>query len=370
MVDVGRLANRASRHSPDPGPDDTIRIAPGPAKPPSLLTSRRAWIAGAGILGTACLLRGVSSLVLTPRAPPVAPVAVRTPVPPIAAAPEPALAPQAAPSSPPGLQIRTATEQEILRDVPSGLTVFRFADDQRILVLDFASLQQQGMMLNRLAALIEKSGQPRDRVLTDAELAAAIRADGDTPETYYYGHDYSAASLRRFFALADAANLPLDPEEETLRRLLHQVDWFNPDAQAGLISIPAVGADANVTLTARGTILHHELSHGMFFGDPAYATFVHAFWQSALTGGERGNVRRFLGSEGYDTNYEELMYNEMQAYLMFTRDPEFFTPARVGMTAQRLADLQTQFLRGMPTGWLSEALATTPVLVQAAVHGR
>jgi hypothetical protein len=64
------------------------------------------------------------------------------------------------------------------------------------------------------------------------------------------------------------------------------------------------------------------------------------------------------------------MYNEMQAYLMFTRDPAFFTPARVGMAPARLAALQTQFLRGMPTGWLHDALAATPVqLTDAAVPG-
>jgi hypothetical protein len=108
----------------------------------------------------------------------------------------------------------------------------------------------------------------------------------------------------------------------------------------------------------------------MFFGDPDYAAFVHEFWEAALTENERGGVRRFLGSEGYDTGYEELMYNEMQAYLMFTRDPEFFTPARVGMTPHRLAGLQAAFLRGMPTGWLQEALAATPVVVRASAPGR
>lgn len=347
-------------HSPDPGADDTVRLIPTAAKPP-LLMRRRAWLAGAGILGTACLLRGVGSLVLSPRPSPVTTAAVRVPLPPVAG-PVPAPAPPPAPA----LAIRTATEHEILANVPTGLTIFRFADDQRILVLDFASLDQQGMMLNRVAALIEKAGQPRDRVLTEAELAHAISAGGDTPATYYYGHDYSAASLRRFFTLADDEHLPLAPGEATLRRLLTQVDWFKSDVHAGLISIPAVGADANVTLSARGTILHHELSHGMFFGDPDYAAFVHEFWQAALTEGERGGVRQFLGSEGYDTGYEELMYNEMQAYLMFTRDPEFFAPARVGMTPRRLADLQTDFLRGMPTGWLHDALAATPVVVSAS----
>jgi hypothetical protein len=349
----------AGGRAPDPAADDTVRLAPAARKPPPRLTSRRAWLAGAGILGTACLLRGVSSLVFPPRPAPVTTAAVRVP---------PPAAPTPAPAAPPApeLAIRTATEQDILAHVPTGLTVFRFAEDRRILVLDFASLDQQGMMLNRVAALIEKAGQPRDRVLTASELAQAIQAGGDTPATYYYGHDYSAASLQRFFTLADDEHLALDPEEATLRRLLQQEDWFKPGLHAGLISIPAVGANANVTLSARGTILHHELSHGMFFGDPDYAAFVHQFWNTALTADERGGVRRFLGAEGYDTGYEELMYNEMQAYLMFTRDPEFFTPARVGMTPFRLADLQEAFLRDMPTGWLQEALAATPVVVPAS----
>ncbi len=359
MADPRRLADGAGGLPPEPGADDRVRIVP-PARKPPLLTSRRAWLAGAGILGTACLLRGIGPLVLPQRTPPVATAAVRVP-------PAP---PVAAPAPPPAFAIQTATEQQILRHVPTSLSVFRFAADQRILVLDFASLSQQGMMLNRVAALIEKSGQPRNRVLTDQELVQAIRSEGSTPATYYYGHDYSAASLRRFFALADDAHLLLGPEESTLHRLLEQVDWFRPNVQAGLISIPAVGADANVTLSARGTILHHELSHGMFFSDADYAAFVQQFWQAALTADERSGVRRFLGSEGYDTGYEELMYNEMQAYLMFTRDPEFFTPAQVGMTPRRLADLQSNFLRGMPTGWLQDALAATPVIVSVSAPGR
>ena len=67
-----------------------------------------------------------------------------------------------------------------------SLTVFRFADNPRILVLDFASLHEQGKMLNRVAAFVEKAGLPHDRVLTDGELEPAIRAQGDTVETFYY----------------------------------------------------------------------------------------------------------------------------------------------------------------------------------------
>ncbi|HUB16319.1 MAG TPA: hypothetical protein VMB34_30535 [Acetobacteraceae bacterium] len=351
----------ADRSQPPSGPDadDTVRLArPLARKPEPWLTSRRAWLAGAGILSTACLLRGVSILLESPRPAQRASVVPPARVPSAPAPPAPTAAP-----APAEFPIRSASEQEILRNVPTGVSVFRFAADDRILVLDFASLHEQGMTLNRVAALIEKAGAPRTRVLTEGELLAAIRADGSTVATYYYGHDYSAASLRRFFALADAEKIELGAEEDQLRQLLHQVGWFASDAQGGLISIPAVGSDPNVTLPARYAILHHELSHGLFFSDPDYAHFVHKFWNTALTADEREGVRRFLGSEGYDTTYEELMYNEMQAYLMFTRDPAFFSPPRVGMTEQRLAELQTQFLRGMPTGWLHDALAATPVMV-------
>ena len=280
------------------------------------------------------------------------------------ASPSAAISPATRPVQPStGFAVRSASEQQILNHVPAELTVFRFAGNRRILVLDFPTLYQQGMMLNRVAALIEKARSPRTQVLTDVELVQTIRSGGDTVETYYYGHDYSAASLRRFFTLADQQHVALDPDEEALRNLLRQEGWFEHAVQAGLISVPAVGANADISPSVRRTILHHELSHGEFFSNADYGSFVRHFWEFALSFGERAAVRRFLGSEGYDTSYEELMYNEMQAYLMFTRDPEFFAPECIGMTSQRLADLQSKFLRGKPAGWLHDALAATPVYI-------
>lgn len=334
-----------------PGTDDTVVLPPGGAAgaAPAPLGSpirRRTWLAAGGAVCAGCLLG--AGYFLTRRSAPR-----------VASAPPPA--PQGpATKAPPAFAIRTATENEILHNPTApGMTVFRFAHDARVLVLDFATMEQQGLTLDRVAALIEKSGTPRDRVLDDAQLLAAIRKGGDTVATYYYGHDYGAESLRRFFALADAERIKLDAEEEELRHLLHQEGWLAPGVRRGLISIPAVGAHPDITLAARYAILHHELSHGVFFSDADYSGYVHRFWQTALSEGERGAVRRFLGSEGYDMTYEELMYNEMQAYLMFTRDPEFFRPDLVGMTPQHLADLQRQFLSGMPRGWLADTLATT-----------
>jgi len=347
---------------PRPDDDDIVRLdLPGKQEP--LVTTRRAWLTTAGLVGAGCLASAVRLFHTPASAPPpaVAPVAPR----PVIAGPPPP-----APTSAHEFTIRAATEDEILHHTGgAGMTVFRFADDHRILVLDFPTLVQQGMMLDRIAALIEKAGTPRNRVLTEDELLAAIRVGGDTVATYYYGHDYSAESLQRFFDLVDRAEIALEPDEQILRRLLRQEGWLEPDIHRGLISIPAVGSNADITLSARRTILHHELSHGVFFSDPDYASYVQRFWDTTLTGRERSAVRQFLGSEGYDVAYEELMYNEMQAYLMFTHDPEFFRPDFVAMRPEHLAELQDEFVRGMPTGWLHDALAARPTDVRPATPG-
>ncbi len=304
----------------------------------------------------------LASAIIPPAAAPVAPPP--TAAPPVAA---PVAAPQASPplappatapaAAVPAFIIRTADRRQILADVPDHLTVFRFAANPRIVVLDFPSLRMQGLMLDRVAALIEKAGMPRNRVVSDAELLAAIHAHGDTISTYYYGHDYSAADLVRFFALAQADHIALNPQEQRLHALMSQLGWFAPGVQAGLITLPRRGANLYVTQEARSVILAHELSHGEFFSDPAYAAYVRQFWAHDLTASERAGMRRFLGKEEYDTTDRTLMLNEMQAYVMFTRDPVFFRAADIGISDARRAQLQREFLAGMPPGWLKDRLA-------------
>jgi hypothetical protein len=257
----------------------------------------------------------------------------------------------------PTFAIRTATQREIEANVPTKLAVFRFAANPNILVLDFPTLREQGLMLDRVAALIEKAGLPRDHVVSWADLTARIRARGDTIGTYYYGHDYSAAALARFFALVAQDHRHLNPQEQQLHTLLAQLGWLQPGVTAGLISLPRVGANRYVTSVADDVILTHELSHGEFFSEPAYASYVARFWQTGLTAAERDGMRKFLASEDYDVTQHELVVNEMQAYLMFTRNKEFFAAKDIGITHAERARLQRQFLAGMPPGWLRARLA-------------
>jgi hypothetical protein len=273
-------------------------------------------------------------------------------------APQPPAPPPQHTERPAPFDITSADEAAILAAHPATLRVFRYQDAPHVLVLSFPTLHEQGRMLDRLGAFVEKAGLPHDRVLDDVDLQAAIRLSGDTEDTYYYGHDYRAADIARFFALADRDGIVLHPEENELRGLLTHEGMLVPGAVGAIISIPPESASPPIDAAARATILHHELSHGAYFTDPAYAAYARDFWQTVLTEAQRAGFRHFLGTEGYDTTNEDLMLNEAQAYLVHTPDPRFFRPDLAGLSDAEAARLRQIFLAGMPAAWLKGA---TPV---------
>ena len=350
-----------------------------PASPTPVTAGRKRFLA-LGLAGGA-LIAGVVAWALWPRTAPMLPPPLALPTAPrpapvrVAASPPaspvassgPLVAPGTAPPAP-AFVIRAATRRQILADNPAHLAVFRYAPNSNIVVLDFPSLRMQGLMLDRVAALIEKAGLPRDRVISWARLRRVIVAGGDTISTYYYGHDYSAAALASFFALAAAEHRTLNPQEQRLHALVAQLGWLRPGVNAGLITLPRQGANKYVTGTARDVILTHELSHGEFFSNPAYRAYVRRFWHQDLTAPQRAAIRHFLGTEEYDTGDETLMMNEMQAYLMFTRNPEFFSAHDVGMTPAQRRALETRFLAGMPVGWLRNRLVALDAADRAVVQ--
>lgn len=255
----------------------------------------------------------------------------------------------------PGIAVRLADEAEILFHTGEGVTVFRFAPNRRVLVLDFSSLREQGLTLNRVAALTEKAGLPRDRVLNDEELDAAIFSAGSTMETFYLGHDYAAADLHRFFALADRDGIRLRPQEDWLRHVLRQEGLLEPNARGAVVSIPQAGAGHGVDTGMRAAILRHELSHAEYFTSRDYTQYVRRFWRDGLDDEGRLIFRRYLATQGYDPGNDDLMANEMQAYLMHTNDARLFSAASLGVAVEVLDRWQSEFLLGMPNGWLRDA---------------
>jgi hypothetical protein len=270
-------------------------------------------------------------------------------------------------SLPPPLPIPTQTASISQIDAHRGTTpiLFRLQEDPDVLVLDFPNLHDQAQMLNRIAALIEKADMPRDRVVTESELDAHIRATGGDPDAYYYGHDYRAADLARFFQLAAQQKIPLNPRETWLHGTLDHEGWLAPEANGALISIP--GVTGAIDAASRTTIFRHELSHAVYFTDPAYVALTKHFWNDMLTDTERAAMRAFLGKDGYDTRDEDLMANEGQAYLIHTRDPRYFMPAMVGIDPTREAILRGTFVEAIPEPWLrASAVAVAPIVSTAA----
>ena len=262
------------------------------------------------------------------------------------------------PSPGPRLIFPHRGEDEILAQQALLPTAAWFAPNPLIWVVDYPDLRSQGSAFNRMAAYIEKAGLPRDRVLSDRELSAAILSDGATPETFYYGHDYRISDVVRFFAMADRQKIELSPQEELLRSLLFGARGFVNSPTGAIISIPREGSDSFVDASGRASLLRHELSHGEYFTTPAYAEFCRHFWTNEMTESDRNGFRHFLVRQGYDATDEDLLINEMQAHLMHTTDARYFNARESGLSSIRIKTLRLQFAAGMPAGWLKDAVRT------------
>ena len=308
---------------PDDDPEKTFILKPPPdAATPSRRTPWLIGVASAVAVSAGLLLWFLPGLI--------------SPRPTVPLTPPPARIVDTAPLVP----IVVATEAQIATHHAERLTVFRFADNPRVLILDYPTLREQGLALNRIAAFVEKASVPKDKVLDDASLATEIAKAGDTIDSYYYGHDYGADDLTRFFALADRDGIRLSEQEEFLRRLIQQERLGDPAQPSAIITVPRVGPDSVDGFTRR-VILRHELSHGEFFTNPAYAAFARRAWSEILSAEERAAFQRFLVDLNYDSANTELIINEMQAFLMFTPDDRYASAERLGLTQAGLLACQS-----------------------------
>lgn len=260
-------------------------------------------------------------------------------------------------------EIRQAGYRAMLAERTDDVRVHRYDGNADVLVFDMATLVGQGEMFNRVVALIERIGAPRDRVLTNDELADFIRSIGQTSLTFAFGNDFRVSELVMFFNLADHGGIALNAEETRLKQFLLanglmklQYGFLQVNGRDRVIlSMPqeqvqplAEGRSLRITSLARETILRHELSHGEFYANPIYADYCRRFWHTVMAEPDRQAFRQFLGGRSYDTRNEEMMVNESQAYLMHTPDPNAFNPQRVGLTQARIDELRRRFIDGNP----------------------
>lgn len=265
-------------------------------------------------------------------------------------------------------QAEGASLAELLEGRSDDWRVARLAANPKILVIEFPTLKVQGETLNRLGALVEKRKAPRDRVLSDQDLANLIRQSGDTTESFYFGHDYPAEAVARFFTLAVKQQLRLNEHELRLGNLLVFAKFLREEndrmvaasERQALVSFTAVQADdprtpgdESVDAVRRETVLRHELSHGEFFTNAAYRDHCWRFWQS-LADEERDWFRAFLSGLDYDPRNEELMVNEAQAFLMHTPDRRAFSAQVFGIPSAKLESMRARFREGMPPTILTQ----------------
>lgn len=240
-------------------------------------------------------------------------------------------------------QPQTADFEQILAANNRRTELFRYAPAPSVYVLDFIDLDAQAEMLNRIAAFIELADAPRDRILTPAEIKTLLGKAGRSWRTLYYGHDYRAADLARFFSLAQTQPSPLNAPESRLLDLLLEHGFITREGQTfsaaapakALISIPE-DASASPSHTRR-EILKHELRHGLYFTDESFRERCRALWLS-LTAEQTRAFGEFLRQHGYDIAQEYLLINEFQAYLSAT-DPDQLA-ANLGLSRNEIDTLR------------------------------
>lgn len=268
----------------------------------------------------------------------------------------------AAASSASALEVVSGDVETILNTRTGKLTVWRLTDNPNIILFDFPSLMEQGRSFNRITQLIDQFNEPYKRVLGNAEFAKYLEAMRRSQADFAYGHDVLLNEFVLFFSLADRDKVELSAEEAALRdflieqgaikvwRGIYQVD--KAKANLVVLSIPQVQErrenEPPISPFARRAIILHEVAHGEFYTNKYYADYCRKFWSTTLTEEQRGLFKRFLSNYNYTLNLDELLVNEMQAYLMFTPDPASFSAAKLGVKPAELEAMRDAFVNGRP----------------------
>jgi len=224
----------------------------------------------------------------------------------------------------------------------SATRLTRWDRHPQVYILDFADPAEQERTLGRIAAFVEQLDSPFDPPTGRATPPLRTRPA-------YDGHDYPASALVRFFNAARGAGQTLTAEESDLAQLLqrHQLldrssegKWQATSPEPVLLSL-AQGPP----VSSRWAVLRHELSHAEFFINSAYRNYCLAFWHT-LPENHRRLAREALARQGYRPDDEELLVNELQAYLWEPLTLGFLE-ACLRKTGASLVEWQERFLHGI-----------------------
>jgi len=244
---------------------------------------------------------------------------------------------------------------------------YRLLENPRITIIDFASLHEQAQTLNRVASLIEKAGMPDNRVIKQEELDHYFKTNSLNPDTFYFGHNYNIEDLIKFLNMVQRDHLKLNFHEQNLHQRLQELGLlkayagkykiFNPPQ--AIVTLTQLQADNpisfendSVDIAIRCTVLRHELSHGEFSTNPSYRQHTKSFWQNTLTASEKTLFKKFLSNKGYAIKNDDLIANEMQAYLIHSPNLRAFDPNSINLTKVRLKELRNKFISQTNSSWI------------------
>lgn len=256
----------------------------------------------------------------------------------------------------------TGGDFQTIRSSHTGqLTVWQYSDSPNIYIFDFPSLTQQGRTFNRITQLTEQqTSEPYPRPLTNEELARYMDALRRTQADFAFGHDILVHELVTFFNLADTNKVQLNPEEIQLRDFLVAQGFVRPwrgfyqaiRPNVVILSVPQTqerhDGEPKISEGARFAVLSHELAHGEYYANQYYAKYCQRFWNEKLSASQRDAFKAFLTKYNYSLFSEDLLVNEMQAYLMFTPDQASFNAAKLGVTPAELQAMRQEFRQGKP----------------------
>lgn len=259
------------------------------------------------------------------------------------------------------IDVSSGDFQTVLNARNENVVIWQMAENPNVYVFDFNGLNNQGRSFNRITQFTEQqTTEPYPKVLNNLELSRYIEAARRTQADFAFGHDVLVGELVQFFNYALRDKVELNPEEILVRDFLTEQGlirfWrgfyqaMRPDVV--ILAVPQTqdrkANEPMVSTGARYAILLHELAHGEYYTNTHYQKFCQRFWYETLTENQREAFKKFLGNFNYAVNNEELLINEMQAYLMFTPDPKSFSARKLGVSDAELDQMRSAFRRASP----------------------
>ena len=263
-----------------------------------------------------------------------------------------------------GLEVTSGDFQTILNSQSDTLKVWNLANSPQIYIFDFPGLALQGRTFNRATQFTEQvqanTGYPK--VLDNDETTKHLESIRRTQANFAFGHDLLISELVQFYNLVDRDKIDIFPEEIVLRDFLVEQGlvkvWrgFYTAVQPGVVILsipqtqPKKADEPLVNDLARRAIFTHEIAHGEYYTNPYYAAYCRKFWTETLNDAQREAFIGLFKKYNYAVTMDELVVNEMQAYLMFTPDPNSFSAKKMGITD---GELEAMFRHGKPPTRLS-----------------